>query len=132
MAKVYREKPKEGDIAKAIKNLDGKGKSDYKCGLLSSLNIGTYSYYGFQVTVHTASFNGKLLTAIVSATKDGTPVNVGDGIFEYWNPPVKDGEGTYHKEIFDGTEVDVENNVENPIDTFKRIIGQTVALKYYR
>lgn len=122
-------------IGNLIKGLPALQKRDIKARELAKISLPqkfTHNNYDIEIvkppyTVPAPA--GLKLVVHVKASQNGQDLNVGDGIFEYINPPILVHDGTYHKALNPmGIEVDARNLVENPMLALKEIIAETVRI----
>ena len=132
MDKIFTPKRYElKEIGNLIKDKPAKERAEIKAKELAKTDLqdGSFSLNGYDVQVIEQGTKGSLLWVKLTASKDGQPVNVGDGIFEYRNPPIMVHDGSYHKQLNRfGIEDDVPNYVEDPQMALKSIIVETIRV----
>lgn len=127
------------EIGVLIQGKDASERSEIKAKELAKVTLPTtLTHNGYDLEVlkqpHITIRKGHtLLEVCIKASKNGIPLNVGDGIFQYQNPPIMIPDGTFHKEtkITPGGstyEMDVPNFVEDPQGVLKEIIVETIKV----
>lgn len=140
--RVYKPKPGPGIHEQVINRLQDREGAKYKARVLAgtSLPITPFTHAGVTVKVRPNAYwydeDKGLLSVIVehATTSDGIIVLPINNPYQFVNPPLKIGDGTFRKEphplkAADSSlpDIDVENMVENASLAFQRIVCEAVA-----
>lgn len=107
-------------------------KADYVGQFFAAAKVGasyTYTYEVYAITVTGAERVGNALWFTCSATRDGSPVDLGEGRFGFVNPPLQVPDGT-SSDVTDpatGQTLKVANFKISVLDALKGFLGQAVS-----
>lgn len=134
--KIYKPKPPKSLFDRKLEGGDHHYRRRQTASLLVNSGLpGTFQHKNFTVTIinppHLADtiigeHNEWLELSIWVVDNMGQELYINNPV-QFQNPPHKVHDGTYHKEVdpIEG-EVDIENYIDAPQESFKRIIGDLI------
>ena len=118
-----------GSLAQSVSALPPDQVAAFKANAIKTLLPGTLTWLRgtTSITISNPSISSPgTIQVQATATKGASPVNLGDGIFQYHNPPLMFPTGQTVTISTPIKPVTVNKMQENALEAFKEIVGQTV------